>query len=196
MNENDLKDLWQSQSAMAVPDWKEIQSHSAKLKAKTRRNLILSSILLTLTMVFICLIVWYFKPEMRTTKIGALLVIVAIVMNLIVTGKLLPLLKKQDASEDMNAHLKQLLEIKKEQHFLQTKIIALYFILLSIGIFLYMIEYTLKMSTIGGIITYAVTSVWIALNWFYIRPLTIKKQQFKINTVIENLEKINGQFEE
>jgi hypothetical protein len=37
--------------------------------------------------------------------------------------------------------------------------------------------------------------LWMIFNWFYIRPKQIKKQQDKINSLIEKFEEVNNQLE-
>ena len=52
------------------------------------------------------------------------------------------------------------------------------------------------MTVFYALITYGITLLWIAFNWFYIRPKQIAKQQDKINGLIEKFEAINHQLEE
>jgi len=56
-----------------------------------------------------------------------------------------------------------------------------------------MITYVSKMSLAWGIFAYGITLSWIALNWFYIRPRSIRKQEGKINELIEQFERLNKQ---
>jgi hypothetical protein len=43
---------------------------------------------------------------------------------------------------------------------------ALYFILLGLGLALYMFEYSLRMTLLDGLLTYGITGLWIALIGF------------------------------
>jgi hypothetical protein len=70
----------------------------------------------------------------------------------------------------------------------------LYFILLGLGLVLYMIEYALRMSLTGAVLTYGITCLWIAINWFYFRPRIIRKQQQNLNDTITAIENMNKQF--
>jgi hypothetical protein len=72
----------------------------------------------------------------------------------------------------------------------------LYFILLSIGIGLYMYEYTSRMKPIWGIVTYGITFIWILFNWFYLRPKQINKQKAKLDTIISKFEMVSNQLDE
>lgn len=195
MTATNFKDLWQSQNAVETNPH-EIIAKAKKLQAITRRKIIIVNITLFLTMVFIIGIVLYYQPKMLLTKIGTLLVVIGIVMHIIATAKLIPLTRKSDAATNNADYLRQMLLIKKKQAFLNTTIINLYFVLLCVGIFMYMFEYALRMTLFWAIFYYAVTAFWFGFSWFYLSKRTIRKQQLQINTVIENLEKINTQFDD
>ncbi|HLF53394.1 hypothetical protein [Flavobacterium sp.] len=194
MTETNFKDLWQSQNTNANLNSKDIISKAEQLQKKTRIKLLLTNGLLFVTMLFIIGIVLYFKPEMITTKIGVVLVIIAIVMQIVASSKLTSVSDKNNAQTSNAEYLQQLLMFKKKQVFLQSTIMTAYFILLGLGIVLYMIEYTIRMSVLGAALAYGITGLWMALNWFYFRPKIIKKQQQKLNDIIADLEKINDQF--
>lgn len=194
MTETNFKALWQKQKTPEQLNSKEIVAIAKKSQKKTRIKLLLGNLLLFVTILFITGIVLYFKPKMITTKLGTILVIVAIVIQLIASTNLISLIKESDSQTDTAVYLKQLLLIRKKQALLQSKIMALYFILLGLGIALYMIEYTLRMSVTAAVLIYGITSLWIAINWFYFRPRIIKKQQQKLNDSIAALESMNKQF--
>lgn len=196
MTETNFKELWQAQNTTSNTDSKEIVLKAKHLQRKTRIKLLLSNLLLFATMLFIIGIVLYFKPQMITTKIGTILVLIAIIMQIATATKLITLIKESDTQTSNVEYLNQLLIIKVKQAVLQSSIMALYFILLGLGLALYMFEYVLRMTLLGGLLTYGITGLWIAFNWFYLRPKIIKKQQQKLNDSIAALENMNNQFKE
>lgn len=101
-----------------------------------------------------------------------------------------------DQTQSNNEYLQSLYIVKSKQKLMETTILNLYFIMLFLGICFYMYEYTSRMATGAGILTYSVTFLWIAFNWFYLRPRTIKKQQGKLNELINKFEEINNQLKE
>ncbi|RTY95147.1 hypothetical protein [Flavobacterium sp. GT3R68] len=193
MSETNFRDLWQSQKINADSNAEAIVTKAKQLQKKTRLQIILGNLLLFVTMLFIIGIAIYFKPQMITSKIGIILVLAAIIMQITASSKLI-VWNKSNAQKSNLDYLQQLVLFKKKQAFLQSTIMNIYFVLLGLGIVLYMIEYTIRMSTFAAIMTYGVTLAWIALNWFYLRPKIINKQQQKLNEVISNLESINEQF--
>lgn len=194
MTEINLNQLWQSQQNIPKMDASAIVHKAKQLQRKTKIKLILGNVLLFATMIFIIGIVYYFQPKMMTTKMGSLLVLFSILMQIIASGRMIPLLNKNNAQTNPIDYLNHLLDFKKKQAFLQTTIMTLYFIFLSLGLALYMIEFTMKGSITFIIAVYGITLLWIAFNWFYIRPKTIRKQQQKLDEVIQSLENITAQF--
>jgi hypothetical protein len=196
MTETNFKELWQAQNTTPNIDSKEIVSKAKQLQKRTRIKLLLSNLLLFITMLFITGIILYYKPQMITTKIGAILVIIAIIMQIVTSTKLITLLKESDTQTSNAEYLKQLLLIKKKQAVMQSTIMTIYFILLGLGIALYMFEYAMRMTLLGGLLAYGITGIWIAFNWFYLRPKIIIKQQQKLNESITDLESVKEQFSE
>jgi len=192
-NTIDLKELWKKQET-AIPDTKELYDKIKTFKKNNLYKLIITNIALLLTSAFVGFVWYYFQPEMITTKIGIVLVILAMALYLFVYNKMIPLFV--DVGYELNSRqcLLQLLKLKENQFFLQSTILNIYFILHSTGIFLYMLEYTFRMKLPWAILSYAITFLWIAIVWFYFMPRTIKKQQIKINELINKFEVLSRQL--
>ena len=193
-NNIDFKDLWKKQS-VNQPDMSDLLARVSKFKKAALRSLWISNILLCLTSAFIVFIWIYYQPQFISTKIGIVLTILAMVIYLFVYNKLLRSYKNIDATATNQEYIQKLIFIKKKQQFMQTKMMSFYFVFLIIGICLYMYEYASRMSVLGASLTYGITLLWMMFNWFYIRPKQIKKQQDKINGLIEKFEEVNHQLE-
>lgn len=192
-NMDDFKKLWAKQTA-SPPDIKDLLSKMHQLKKARFGKLLLSNFLLIATSVFI-LYIWYaYQPQLVTTKLGIILVIMAMVVFLLAYNQQIPFLNKLDAEQSNENYLKNLLALKTKEHFLQTTMMNLYFAMLSTGICLYMYEYALMMTMFWGIFAYVITVIWIGFNWFYIRPKTIQKQEAKLDEIIRKFESVQQQF--
>jgi len=194
-NNIDFKDLWKKQT-VNQPNIEDLLVRLKQFKKASLRSLWVTNILLAATTAFIIFIWYRYQPEFISTKIGIILVILAMVMYVGVYNRLLGTYKNIDSTQTNQEYLQQLISIRKKQQYMQSTILSLYFVLLGAGIGLYMYEYTVRMTALWAIFTYGITLLWIALNWFYIRPKQIKKQQTKINGLIEKFEAINHQFAE
>lgn len=194
MSDNiNFKDLWNKQISIA-PNPDNLIFEIKKLKKSNLKKLVLTNLLLIATSVSIILIWMYFQPQLLSTKIGILLIILAMVIFLFAYNESYSLFKNYMNSQSNSDYLKDLLAIKAKQKFMGKTILNLYFILLSSGIGLYMYEYTSRMKPLWAIITYGITSIWILYNWFYLRPKQIKKQKAKLDEIISKFEMLNMQL--
>lgn len=194
-NNINLKVLW-NQQAVPPANQSDIFRKIEKHKSAGLKKMILLNSLLFLTIVFVILIWIYFKPQLWTTKIGIILAILPMVIVMIFSNKIIPLYRKTSSIQSNSDYLHNLLEIKNKESYMQTKIMNLYFILLSAGIGLYMYEYTSRMLLGWGIVVYVVVGMWIALNWFVLRPRIIRKNTGKVNDLVQQLEKVKEQLKE
>ena len=189
----DLKKIWNTQK-IETPKVEILYAKAKKLKSKSFLKLIVVNVTLLLTITFIGFIWYYYQPEFVTTKIGVILTILAIIIFLLPFNKQFPLLSKNRTESNSKKFLQQLIKLKESQVFQQTTMLNIYFIMLSLGIGLYLFEYVTRMTITWGIITYAITILWFAINWFYLRPKTITKQNAKLNKLLVEFEKLNNQM--
>ncbi len=193
-NNIELKDLWQKKIA-EPPGVNEIYQLVTTSKKQLLKKTILINLIYGATSVLIIGIWVYYQPQLLTTKVGISLTIIAITTFVLAQNRLLPLLKKGKDSVNLSEYLVQLKQIRQKEVFMQTTMMNVYFVLLSTGILLYMYEYVAK-NFRSIFVAYGTTIAWIAFNWFYLRPKSIKKQQEKTNSLIEKLEGLQKQLEE
>ncbi|MCS4303256.1 hypothetical protein [Chryseobacterium sp. BIGb0232] len=191
----DFKNIWKQQTSKK-PNIEELLNTLKKFKNENLRKLILANLLLIATSLCIAFIWYRYQPQLISTKIGIVLVILAMVIFLLAYNRMFMIFYKIDNTQSNSDYLQNLYRVKNKQKFMQTTMLNIYFMMLFLGICLYMYEYASKMSSVYAILTYAVTLLWIAFNWFYIRPKTIKKQQGKIDGLINKFEEINNQLKE
>ncbi len=188
-----FNELWKKQKTGA-PDKEELMSKMNKFKKTNLKRLVITNLLLISTSLFIIFVWVYYQPQLIITKIGISLIILAMVIFVIAYNQSFTLLRKTTNELSNTDYLKNLLAIKAKQKFMQTTMLNLYFVLLSAGIGLYMYEYTRRMSLFWGIFSYVITGIWILFNWFYLRPKQIKKQESRIDEMINKFEMLNRQL--
>ncbi|AZA78044.1 hypothetical protein EG347_11205 [Chryseobacterium sp. G0186] len=191
----DFKNIWKQQTSNK-PNMEELLGKLKKFRNDSLRKLILTNLLLIATCLGIAFIWYQYQPQLVTTKIGIVLVILAMVIFLFAYNKLFMVFYKIDSTQSNHEYLQNLYLVKNKQKFMQTTMLNLYFIMLFLGICLYMYEYASRMTLVPGILAYALTFSWIGFNWFYLRPKTIKKQQLKLDGLINKFEEINNQLKE
>lgn len=193
-NKINFNDLWAKQTSIE-PNPENLLLQISKMKQSNFRKLIITNLLLIAVSVFIVLIWSYYKPQLISTKVGIILIILAMTIYLFTYNKSYSLFKENVDSKSNADYLQELLAIKSKQQFMHTTMLNLYFILLSAGIGLYMYEYTSRMTIFWGIVAYGITLLWILINWFYLRPKQIKKQQATLDEIIIKCKQLNKQLE-
>ena len=188
-----FKAYWNEQK-IETSEAKQVIKKASEFKRKTRNRLIASNLILLTTCMFIGFIWFYYQPQFLSTKLGIILCIMAMLSYLAVLNSMTPLLSNQGVELDAKTQLTQLISLKEKQRFQHTTLLNSYFILLSLGLSLYMYEYTSRMSLPWAIISYSIVLFWIALNAFYFRPKTIVKQQRRLNELIAQLKNVNKQL--
>ena len=191
----DFKNIWKQQTSHK-PDMEELLGKLRKFKNENLRKLIITNILLITTSLCIGFIWYRYQPQMLTTKLGIVLVILAMLIFLTAYNRMFVTFYKIDNTQANSQYLSRLYTVKIRQKFMQTTMLNTYFIMLFAGICLYMYEYPSVMALSSALMAYGLTFAWIAFNWFYIRPKTIKKQQAKLDGLINKFEEINNQFKE
>ena len=189
----DFKQYWNKQK-IEIQEPEELIKRANEFKTKIRFKLILTNLILLVTCMVMSVVWFYYQPTFLSTKIGILLCIIAMLVYLAFRNTLSPLLSSDYPELDTKTHLKQLLTLKEKQRFQQTTLLNGYFILLSLGIGLYMYEYVVRMTLPWAIISYGIVLFWIALNAFYFRPKTIKRQQEQLNKLITQLKELKEQL--
>lgn len=189
-NFDDIKNVWQTSGEENLPGAKEIILSIQKARRKMIRRNVIGGIILGFTFFYICLIGWHYHFEQWTTRAGLVITLLAVLLGIIFNTRLVHLLLKQgNLTLDNAAYLHQLINFRNTQRIIRTWGITLYFILLTLGIMLYMLEFA-QHSLYFGIISYTLTIVWIGFSWFYIRRKNIAQQEKEIRDQIENIEKI------
>lgn len=157
-------------------------------------RLLIANTLLLFTCIYIVWAVYYFEPDYITTYLGACITVMAMLVFIFSYNKLLVNYKDLNSTDTNKLYIQKLKIIKEKEHRIQTRSLTLYFVMLSTGIVLYLYEYLLKMPLILAIIFSAVTLLWIAFSWFYLRPKQIRLQQKKTDHLIQELEQLSVQF--
>jgi hypothetical protein len=195
-NFEDIQSLWNQQPTGSVPSLEEISRLAKKNKSRMVRTNAIGIATLGFTLVFIASFLFWAEFRFYTTKLGIVVMMVAIIGSIVMNSQQLRLiLNTADDTKDNAAYLAQLLLYRKKQRFFQTRWMGIYFILLSVGLILYLYEFYARDKTIG-LVAFGSTAIWIGFAWFYIRPRAIRKQEKRLNEFISQIEGVSKQLSE
>lgn len=191
----DLKEMWNRQT-VPVADQSEMLDRIESFRKNGLAKRILLNVVLLLTIAFMIFIWIYFKPDFLSTKIGIIVGILPMCMVVVFNRKVISMYRTLNEKQSNIDYLNNLLMLKEKEAFMQTKVMSLYFVLLSLGILLYMYEYTLNSSLTFRVIAYSALLLWVAVNWFVLRPVIIRRNKRKMDALIKQVEKIKSQMDE
>jgi F0F1-type ATP synthase assembly protein I len=190
----DFKALWQQQEVIAKPDAKEVIKKAGQLRKKARNRLLRVNSILVLSIAYYVFLGFNGHNVAITTQIGVLLSVLAFVAYLVVSNGLMMSLFKSHPETDSFAYLTELLAIRKREEFIQTRVLKLYMVVLTLGIILCMIDPVRKIDVLWGSVAYICVFAWMAFIFFYLKPRKIKRQRAEWAAVIEKLQTINDQL--
>jgi hypothetical protein len=194
-NFDDLKKLWQEAAPQNTLSVADVISQARKHKRKFLWNGFGKTLLLLATAIYLCIIISFYHSKMISTRIGELCVLIAVFGMIILNSRSLQaMLRQVNSNVDVHTYLAQLKVYQQRMRFIQTTGISVYFILFTAGLGLYFYELT-HTNLKFALLVYGLTGAWIAFNWFYIRPRTIRKQNKKLDEAIAHLERLSGQLD-
>ncbi|MNK17791.1 hypothetical protein D3C87_359870 [compost metagenome] len=184
-----FQDIWNKKNA-EIPNIQEIKSTANKYRKKQLTNTICHILSLSATAIMIIFIWNVIAFKMFTTTLGIVLILIALVLYIYLFSQNINVIRKINPSISNQEYLASLKKLQHQQIYMQTKGISIYYVLLTAGFAFYFYEFALRMSTLGGILAYGLTFLWLGIAWFFLRPRQIKKQNAKISKVIDSLELI------
>ena len=191
----DFKGIWGRQSLVTPPGEEEIKSRARRVKYSLRKRAWLTILCMTICLSVMAFAVWDCKPRLATTYIGAILMFTAILSYIVVSGDMLSLLmKKEDEGKSVKAQLETLIRLRGKQRFILGALGRWYYILLTVGLILYMAEYARQMSRFFGILYYTLTLGWMGYSWFYLVPKSARRQKRGLDEVIAQFTLIDEQL--
>lgn len=189
-----FQDIW-NKKIVEAPSIQEIKSIADKYRKKKLFGTLFLMLWLIATAVGIILIWTIIDFKMVTTRFGIILILTALAIYIFFFFQNINVIRKINPSVSNQQYLSSLKKLQQQQIYMQTKGITIYYILLTTGFAFYFYEFALRMSTLGVILAYGLTFLWLLFVWFFLRPKQIRKQNKKISKVIDSLETIEKDLE-
>jgi len=188
---DDIGNLWQRQEVKAnMPEASQIIKKIEKMRRKLVVKHTIGIVLLMLTFIYTAPFLFVYEFELITTYIGIVIVLMSIVLGIAFQNQLIGIiLPKSDVLTNPRKNLEQSLIYQARLRYLNKTGVSTYYILLSLGLTLYIYEFASR-DLWFGILIYAITGAWALFSWFYLRRRSIERQQKKIDEHIDALRKV------
>lgn len=192
-NDTDLQALWSKQTVPSA----NLQNIRQEIRCFRRRQIafyLITGLLMLLTIGFALFIAFYFRPRLTSTYIGLALGGSAFLLALFSAGRSARLYHRLNDTCPNTKYLQALSSLRKQEYFHRHTMLTAYFVLLSLGLCLYMYEYTFARSWPTGIAVYVGLAGWITLNWFYFRPRILRKDKQRLEQFIGRNKELRQQL--
>ncbi|WP_158828224.1 hypothetical protein [Mucilaginibacter lacusdianchii] len=190
-----LLSVWQAQPK---PDKLEVDRVLKQVKKGTGdlSRKLMWNITGMLTTTGILLAIILFLPfEYWTTYAGGFTIILAVIICTCLMIRDYRILTKHDVTIAPGEYLQSLQEYQRGRARMYGWIYYIFTLMLSIGLSLYFFEVLSALSPKAKIIAYTGNIAWLLFITFYLKDRIFKREQEKLNLMIERLTRLQNQFE-
>jgi hypothetical protein len=195
---NSLKNMWHQPAGTAEPkpDITTIINNTTTSKMKLQKPLLHGAIALTLTAIFIACLAIYGDLNFKHWYTYSGMVLICIIC-LVQAGFMYATYKKIKGIDDTvepAAHLQQweaYYNLRKKQNRWNMPV---YYVLLNIAMAIYMVEIFTGRPLVNVLIFIGVYAAWMLFAYFYLGKKNIKREDSRLQKVIDELKGIEGQL--
>jgi hypothetical protein len=191
-----LKSIWHDQIALPKV------SHNDVLKnlRKTRNGLaskLLSEMMGMAIAIAVLIYVWIKIPFfMWTTHLAMIIFISCCIYYVLAIVSNYLKIHDDKLLDKPECYINYLKKYKEERYIFNTRKYALYSIFFTAGFILYFIEISYLTSLFITLMVILFTFLWIGLCYFVLMRIYIKREEGKLEEMIQNLERLHKQFED
>ena len=186
MARNNLQDIWKNQP-VPQKSWQEVLEKAQKFHRKKVKQLVSLNVQMLLTLSAMAWIWWALDSWLWTTRLGLILIALDVGLFLIIYNRALSHFIKVKPQQHVKKYLVALQRMKSRFYWIYHWGSHFYLLILSIGLGLYLVEFTQRMLWYYGLLTYGLSLGWVFWNWIYLRPRIVRRRKSELKNQIENL---------
>ncbi len=191
-----LKSIWQDQ--VALP---KVSHEDVLKKVRKTRNGLASRLLMEMIGMGIAaaglIYVWIESPfKMWTTHLAMIIFIACCIYYIIALIGNYRRINHNNLLDKPEDYIKYLTKYKHDRYIFNTRKYSIYSIFFTAGFILYFIEIAFITSFWVTVIGIILTFLWIGFCYFVLMRIYIKREEAKLEEMIQNLERLHKQFED
>ncbi len=191
-----LKSIWQDQ--VALP---KVSHEDVLKKVRKTRNGLASRLLMEMIGMGIAtaglIYVWIESPfKMWTTHLAMIIFIICCIYYIIALIGNYRRINHNNLVDKPEDYIKYLTKYKHDRYIFNTRKYSIYSIFFTAGFILYFIEIAFITSFWVTVIGIVLTFLWIGFCYFVLMRIYIKREEAKLEEMIQNLERLHKQFED
>lgn len=189
-----LKVIWHNQVTLPKVSHEDIFHKIRKTKSGLSSKLLIEIIVNSLALGVICY-VWMASPfKMWTSHLAMLIIAACCIYYIISQINNYCTISYDKLTEMPEKYISYLKKYKQERYIFNTRKFTIYAIMVSLGFLLYFIEIYYISPFWTSLMALIFSIGWIAFCYFYLMRIYIKKEESKLEYMIQNLERIQKQF--
>lgn len=191
MNDFDkLSSIWNQQKPAEPVDANALITKARKTQRNYNSKVLINIIALLLSLVAIIWILFVIRFKSYTTYIGIAFLSIAIISFTALRFWHYIRFAKIKLTGDPVKTLQQLEKIVQFQKHTQTRLIPIYFLLISLGLILYYIEVIAPFSATTQALIYLVTFSWFLIAYFILGKKQARKEDERLQSIIDSIKRI------
>lgn len=183
-----LKTRWQQQPVENKPN--DVFREILKNQRRMTRPLIWAVISLSITGVLLTILGMLITFESFISLLGLILIVTIVLIFAGIQLVEYLMMRKDYSALPVSEYLREMIHYQKRQNLMYTLGLNSYYVLLSIGLGLYLWEFTQRLEPGIKLTVYGLTFGWIAFTYLYMRPKIQKKHRAKTQALIDQLKEL------
>lgn len=191
-----LKSIWHDQIALPKVSHKDVLKNLRKTRNGLASKLLLEMMGMAIA-IAVLIYVWIKIPFfMWTTHLAMIIFISCCIYYILAIVSNYLKINDDKLLDKPECYINYLKKYKEERYIFNTRKYALYSIFFTAGFILYFIEISYLTSLAITLVVVLFTFLWIGLCYFVLMRIYIKREEGKLEEMIQNLERLHKQFED
>jgi hypothetical protein len=191
-----LKSIWHDQIALPKVSHKDVLKNLRKTRNGLASKLLLEMMGMAIA-IAVLMYVWIKIPFfMWTTHLAMIIFISCCIYYVLAIVSNYLKINDDKLLDKPECYINYLKKYKEERYIFNTRKYALYSIFFTAGFILYFIEISYLTSLFITLMVILFTFLWIGLCYFVLMRIYIKREEGKLEEMIQNLERLHKQFED
>lgn len=191
-----LKSIWHDQIALPKVSHEDVLKNLRKTRDGLASKLLIEMIGMSIAAA-VLIYVWIASPfTMWTTHLAMIIFISCCIYYILAIVSNYLKINDDKLLDKPECYINYLKKYKEERYIFNTRKYALYSIFFTAGFILYFIEISYLTSLAITLVVILFTFLWIGLCYFVLMRIYIKREEGKLEEMIQNLERLHKQFED
>jgi phosphatidylserine synthase len=191
-----LKSIWHDQIALPKVSHEDVLKKVRKTRSGLASKLLIEMIGMGIAAA-VLIYVWIASPfTMWTTHLAMIIFICCCIYYILAIISNYRSINYDKLLEKPEYYINHLKKYKHDRYIFNTRNYNVYSIFLTVGFILFFIEISVMTPLWLTVLGIVLTFLWIALCYFLLMRIYIKREEAKLEEMIQNLERIHKQFED